>query len=190
MLKFSSEGHDLVEPPPIVTPTSSTASPTLPKYLDLIYNESDEPISQRIINGYEIPLSDCGCTGSCTNYGGNCCDRSTESNPNSLSSNKEHQRQNHIQHHNLHHHHNHHLDNLDLSPMDKERTFSSSSTVSESSLSPVVLLKVALPNSKEECSSNEALLSHQPLAGIDKLRPFYTNAKAEEFLHCDGKTMM
>lgn len=110
--------------------------------------------------------------------------------------------------------------------VEKERTFSSSSTVSEQSIIPInnnnsssnsnctnsfsknndnnssidnintnQILKVALPNSKEDCSSNEKLLlKMQPVivAGqhSSKIRPFYTNAKAEEVINGDGKTMM
>lgn len=74
--------------------------------------------------------------------------------------------------------------------LDKERTFSSSSMVSEvcgGGFGPIntnTILKVALPNSKEDCSSKETLLVS------DKHRPFYTNAKVEEVINCDAKTIM
>lgn len=214
-LKFSSEGHDLVEPPIIVTPTSSTASPTQPKYLELIYDENDDPISLiSSSNGYEIPIPDtgglhtfiqnnCNDRNSCISCGGGCAD-SGGSNTNSLSSNHRLPNLHQLQHNKmLHHAQLPSSDCLDLNSVEKERTFSSSSTVSESSICPTphgqlsaaTILKVTLPNSKEDCSSNEALLSHHQTHNLhtnssDKLRPFYTNAKVEDVLNCDGKTMM
>lgn len=184
-LKFSCNGHDRVEPPVIVTPTSSTASPHTPKYLELIYDENEDPISI-LSDGYEIPIND---------------STVLSSSPFSIVQNS---------------HINNTNSDLELG-LEKERTFSSSSTVSEhstvcanSELASATInphhhqhhqiLKVALPNSKEDCSSNEALLlpvtHHHPPATasaavvVEKVKPFYTNAKIEEVFNCDGKTMM
>lgn len=90
----------------------------------------------------------------------------------------------------------------------KERTFSSSSTVSETSLcfayaTPTsktlgqnVILTVALPNAKEDCTSNENLLTSDIRNSTnlkqDKIRQFYTIAPAiDDVTHCeDGITLM
>lgn len=182
-LKFSCNGHDRVEPPPIVTPTSSTASPHIPKYLELLYDENEDVISpiSIISDGYEIPIPDSQLSSAFAviqNFNNADCS----------------------------------VDHPTATPFEKERTFSSSSTVSEHSICPPPssnctnsnrnsnleisrnqILKVALPNSKEDCSSNETLLlqmQSQLPAAVCKSRPFYTNTKVEEVLNCDGKTMM
>lgn len=104
---------------------------------------------------------------------------------------------------------------------DKKRTFSSSSTVSELSdsvrneqpLCAATILKVALPNTKEDCSSDDALLEHHSrrqlpsgmMAAVDgddctknagagnRLPTFYAHKQTREteVLGCgESKTMM
>lgn len=97
------------------------------------------------------------------------------------------------------------LQSLSKDCLDKERTFSSSSTVSETSivqqpppasttiaqpLSAHTVLKVALPNTKEDCTSNESLLMTMPMQNSDKVKPIYTNSKVDEVLNYDGKTIL
>lgn len=218
MLKISIEGHDRAEPPIIVTPTSSTASPIPPKYLELIHDDHDDhqlnlhhhpQHSISIIsNGYEIPLADDDDEVvdhfPCTNFP-YCCDTtssiSSTSNTNSLGGSRHHQH--------LSHHHNHFDPATDDrrhhsvgSSGDKERTFSSSSTVSEHSdltrneqpLCAATILKVALPNTKEDCGSHDALLmEHQQRCHNHFATDLYAkaNKRDAQVLACgETKTMM
>lgn len=96
----------------------------------------------------------------------------------------------------------------------KGRTISSSSTVSETSVYNVpkkkdllnvtengdlsnssVILTVALPNSKEDCTSNEKLLLPPPSAYAHdvnkrKLQQMYANTNEAAIRSCDGITSM
>lgn len=92
----------------------------------------------------------------------------------------------------------------------KERTLSSSSTVSEASvycpktqqqsqpsdnnsLTPNMILKVALPNTKEDCTSNKKLLTQKQLqcSTAEKLRQFCNDSNnIENVLSYDGITSM
>lgn len=92
----------------------------------------------------------------------------------------------------------------------KERTLSSSSTVSEASvhcpkihqqsqsidnnsLTPNMILKVALPNTKEDCTSNEKLLTQKQFQcpTAEKLRQFCNDSNnIENVLSYDGITSM
>lgn len=91
----------------------------------------------------------------------------------------------------------------------KNRTISTSSTVSETSVfHPVsnnndlvtknVILTVALPNSKEDCTSNEKLLMTSQQSSIHpndvtakKLQQLYANSTIDNaILNCDGITSM
>lgn len=99
--------------------------------------------------------------------------------------------------------------NVNLSDIDsvsKNRTISTSSTVSETSaFHPIqpnsnnVILTVALPNSKEDCTSNEKLLMTSQQSAQNnpsdistkKLQQLYANANIENaILNCDGITSM
>lgn len=90
------------------------------------------------------------------------------------------------------------LSNIDSVP--KNRTISTSSTVSETSVfHPVqtnsnnLILSVALPNSKEDCTSNEKLLmtSQQQTIHTQKLQQLYANSNIENAIrNCDGITSM
>lgn len=170
-LKFCCDDHDLIEPPTIATPTSSNCSPIQPQYLEVLHNEENDPI-RSFGDGYEIPVPDLD-LGSLTN--------STSSFINNLQT-------------------------LSKDCLDKERTFSSSSTVSETSivcvqppssaqttiaqpLSAHTILKVALPNMKEDCTSDDQLLTMSMQNG-DKVKPIYTNSKVDEVLNYDGKTIL
>lgn len=226
------DGHDRAEPPIIVTPTSSNASPIPPKYLELIHDDQDhhhhhlDHHQQTISNGYEIPLPDedelddhfretnCPC----------CFDSSSLSSAsNTMSLGSRHPSSNHQpsptnpnlqfeqhNHHPDHHHHHHRTVSPSRPAGDKERTFSSSSTVSELSemarneqpLCAATILKVALPNTEEDCSSDDALLDHHNgrdvpsvLSVVDTIRipTFYPHAKDrdnEVLASGESKTMM
>lgn len=52
------------------------------------------------------------------------------------------------------------------------------------------MLKVALPNMKEDCTSDESLLMTLSLQNADKVKPIYTNSKVDEVLNYDGKTIL
>lgn len=93
------------------------------------------------------------------------------------------------------------ISNIDSVP--KNRTISTSSTVSETSVfHPVtnnnLILTVALPNSKEDCTSNEKLLMtsqqqtiHTPDISTKKLQLLYANSDIENAIrNCDGITSM
>lgn len=213
-LRICVDGHERAEPPIIVTPTSSTASPIPPKYLELIHDDQDDHLLDHhhqtintISNGYEIPLADedelndhfretnCPC----------CIDSSSvSSSSNTISlesrhpSNYQPSLSNPI------------FDHQSISPTrpvcEKERTFSSSSTVSELSndqpLCATTVLKVALPNTKEDCSSDETLLEHHnrrdvpEIMTVDTIRiptlyPHVKDHRDTEILACgESKTMM
>lgn len=146
---------------------------SIPKYLEIIYDENeDEPPSS---SAYEIPLP---------------------------ASDEE-----------IIHDSSDYMDDDDVEVIDehaKERTFSSSSTVSEASiysghpnqqetnLPNNVVLKVTLPNIKEHCTSNENLLS-EPIQTAppietalyhDKLKRFYAETNDDNVISCDGITSM
>ncbi|XP_037036977.1 protein sevenless isoform X3 [Bradysia coprophila] len=176
-LKFCCDDHDLVEPPAIATPTSSNCSPIQPQYLEVLHNEENDPIIRSSFgDGYEIPVPD--------------VDQSLTNSTSSFINNGQ---------------------TLSKDCLDKERTFSSSSTVSETSivcvqppppptsvqpapiaqpLSAHTILKVALPNMKEDCTSDESLLTTVPMHNADKVKPIYTNSKVDEVLNHDGKTIL
>lgn len=220
-LRISVDGHDQTEPPIIVTPTSSNASPIPPKYLELLHDEHDNHLLDHnlhqqnistISNGYEIPLADedeiddnfretnCQC----------CFDSSSissSSNTMSLGSRHPSNHQTSPTSHNQQYADSQPETRTQSFPSgDKERTFSSSSTVSELSdfvrneqpLCAATILKVALPNSKEDCSSDDALLDHHNRISaltIDSLRipTFYPHTKNRDtdVLACgESKTMM
>lgn len=147
-------------------------STTDTKYLEIVYNENDYPSP---VNPYEIPISTLTDDQSAIN----------------------------VQNDNIN------LSNADSVP--KNRTISTSSTVSETSVfHPVspnsnnlvtknVILAVALPNSKEDCTSNEKLLmtSEQPAThtpdtiSTKKLQQLYANSNIENAIrNCDGITSM
>lgn len=167
-LKFCTDDLELIEPPTITTPTSSNCSPIQPQYLEVLHNEDNEQF-RSFGDGYEIPVPD--------------LDRSLTNSTSSFINN---------------------LQTLSKDCLDKERTFSSSSTVSETSivcaqppatttaqpLSAHTVLKVALPNTKEDCTSNESLLMTMPMQNSDKVKPIYTNSKVDEVLNYDGKTIL
>lgn len=177
-LKFCCDDHDLVEPPTIATPTSSNCSPIQPQYLEVLHNEDNDPIQSTFGDGYEIPVPD--------------LDRSLTNSTSSFINNNNNQK------------------TLSKDCLDKERTFSSSSTVSETSivcvqppvpppsslatigqsLSAHTILKVALPNMKEDCACDESLLTTIPMQNADKVKPIYTNSKVDEVLNYDGKTIL
>lgn len=175
-----------------------STSTTVPKYLEIIYDESDDrPVVPVVVNPYEIPLPpldevehvhkssptpslksvrksiECDTLRPNENSGNNCT---------------------------------------------KGRTISSSSTVSETSVfnppkmngqpntstdkasnvsSDNCILTVALPNAKEDCTSNEKLLlsQQQPPYAHDmskrKLQQMYANTNIECAIRtCDGITSM
>lgn len=169
-IKFCHEDHELIEPPTITTPTSSNCSPaTQPQYLEVLHNEENDPV-RSFSDGYEIPVPD--------------LDQSLTNSTSSFINN---------------------LQTLSKDCLDKERTFSSSSTVSETSIhqppsttvaQPLIphqtILKVALPNMKEDCTNNESesLLLTMPMQNSDKVKPIYTNSKVDEVLNYDGKTIL
>lgn len=161
----------------------------IPKYLEILSDENEgEPIS----SPYEIPLPDLSDQSSCNSSKNNIVQNEDECNLN--------------------------LEIRNQNEPLKERTLSSSSTVSEASvycpkaqvpqdqqpektqqiensnkLTQNMILKVALPNSKEDCSSNEKLLTQKQLQypSADKLRQFCnTNANIENVLNFDGITSM
>lgn len=162
-----------------------------PKYLEILYNDNEDESQPVNSNPYEIPLPDLD-------------DQHTNNSCNSSVINVQIDKDKNSY-------------NLELSGVPslehaKERTFSSSSTVSEASvycapppppppslsctnLAPNIILKVALPNTKEDCSSNDKLLTqqihHHPTEFVsDKLRQFYENTNVESVLSCDGITSM
>lgn len=152
-----------------------------PKYLEILSNDNeDEPIS----SAYEKPL-----------------DLNEQSSFSSSSNN-------------ITQNENESTLNLELrnqgEPL-KERTLSSSSTVSEASmyypkiqtqsqqmdnndsLAPDVILKVVLPNTKEDCTSNEKLLMQKQLQcpSVEKIRQFCNDSNnIENVLSYDGITSM
>lgn len=164
--------------------TTVDIAPTIPKYLEIIYDENDDiPI---LSNPYEIPL-----TGPIEEH---ICDGNSVQNDHDITPTP-------LELSNLI------LDNLN----NKERTFSSSSTVSESSicypsytmpsstndhLNQNVILTVALPNAKEDCSSNDNLLTDDIRQSTDlkhdKIRQFYSIAPTiDDLSNCDdGITSM
>lgn len=158
--------------PSIFTESYSIPKPTADtKYLEIVYNENDYPSP---VNPYEIPISTLNDDQSAIN----------------------------VQNNNVN------LSNIDSVP--KNRTISTSSTVSETSVfHPVqpnsnnlvtknVILTVALPNSKEDCTSNEKLLMtsqpqpiHTPDINTKKLQQLYANSNIETAIrNCDGITSM
>lgn len=56
-------------------------------------------------------------------------------------------------------------------------------------LNAQTILKVALPNMKEDCTSDESLLT-MSMQNADKVKPIYTNSKVDEVLNYDGKTIL
>lgn len=158
--------------PELLAQTYSIPKPTQPdqKYLEIVYNENDYPTP---VNSYEIPISTLD-----------------ESQIIDSALNVQNV-----------------VENVNSIP--KNRTISTSSTVSETSVfHPVsnnsnlvtknVILTVALPNSKEDCTSNEKLLMtsqqqsiHPHDISAKKLQQLYANSNIENaILNCDGITSM
>lgn len=146
----------------------------LDRYLEIVYNENDYPIP---VNPYETPIST-------LNDDGQIIDT-----PNVQTSLN--------------------VDLSNLNSTSKNRTISTSSTVSESSVfHPAsnnsnlvrknISLTVALPNTKEDCKSNENLLmtsQQQTIQSHDiskkKLQQLYANSNIEKaIMNCDGITSM
>lgn len=181
----------------------------IPKYLELIYDKNeDEP---KLASQYETPLPDLDDVMPNTNNNNN-NDNSCNSSVLNVQNDKDKNSYN--------------LElNNDINGIDhtKERTFSSSSTVSETSVcypSQTQNIKsqpqpnnmhssnipannninnnncslaqksgiLTLPNSKQNCNSNDALLSRQKQN--DKLRQLYANTHMDNVLNCDGITSM
>lgn len=183
-IKYDSDGNQTTGLEPYTlsqcsSPTKSSSTPTIPNYLEIIYDENDD---NRVISGpYEIPLR--GHNDEHFNDDSNVQMRPDISTMISSS--------------------------LPLDSNIKERTFSSSSTVSETSLcypyaappppntilSQNVILTVALPKTEIDCSSDVDLFTpeiHTPTdLTKDKIQQLYSMAaKIDDISNCDGITLM
>lgn len=168
--------NTIVGPGIFTEPYSIPKSITNTKYLEIVYDQNDYPSP---VNPYETPISTLNNDQSPIN----------------------------VQNNNVN------LSSVDLVP--KNRTISTSSTVSETSVfHPVqpngnnnnnnnlvtknLTLTVALPNSKEDCTSNEKLLMtsqphtiHTPDNSTKKLQQLYANSNIEHAIrNSDGITSM
>lgn len=191
----------IVAPETYSIPKSTNAA--VPKYLEIIYDENDDRPAPVTVNPYEIPLPPLD---EVENVHKSSPTPSLKSARKSIECDTLRPNEN--------------SENRDRG-CTKGRTISSSSTVSETSvlnpskmngqpntsldkksdasLSENCILTVALPNAKEDCTSNEKLLlsQHQQQSPYDhdistrKLQKMYANANIECAIRtCDGITSM